>query len=171
MPPTSFSLAPRAQTLSLFGDKAAARKLATECAVPVLAGNNEACSLADAEGFFESHGAMVIKAVAGGGGRGIRVVETAEEIAEAYALCQSEAEAAFGNGDVFVEKLIRRARHIEVQIIADRSGNVGHLGERECSIQRRHQKVVEIAPSPTPKRRPSPTTARRRDETGDGGRL
>ena len=92
---------------------------------------------------------MVIKAIAGGGGRGMRVVSAADEIEEAYARCQSEAAAAFGDGALLVERLSPRARHIEVQIIGDGQGEVAHLGERECSLQRRHQKVVEWAPSPT----------------------
>ena len=91
---------------------------------------------------------MMIKALAGGGGRGMRAVSRVEEIDEAYKRCQSEARASFGNGDVYVEQLMPRARHIEVQIIGDGSGNVSHLWERECSIQRRNQKIVEIAPSP-----------------------
>ena len=101
--------------------------------------------------FFSSLGegaSMMIKAVAGGGGRGMRAVSRVEEIDEAYKRCQSEARASFGNGDVYVEQLMPRARHIEVQIIGDGSGNVSHLWERECSIQRRNQKIVEIAPSP-----------------------
>ncbi len=91
---------------------------------------------------------MMIKAVAGGGGRGMRIVSRLEEIEKAYKRCQSEARASFGNGDVYVEQLMPRARHIEVQIIGDHQGNVSHLWERECSIQRRNQKIVEIAPSP-----------------------
>ena len=91
---------------------------------------------------------MVIKAVAGGGGRGMRAVSAPEEVERAYERCQSEAQAAFGIPDVFVEQRIRRARHVEVQIVGDGSGRVSHLGERECSIQRRHQKLIEIAPSP-----------------------
>jgi len=145
-------IGPSADCLRLFGDKAAARKLAQDCEVPTLAGTTKATSLAEAEAFLNAlgdQGAMVIKAIAGGGGRGIRVVENVDQIADAYAICQSEAQQAFGNGDVYVEELIARARHIEVQIIADNAGTVSHLGERECSLQRRHQKVVEIAPSPT----------------------
>jgi acetyl/propionyl-CoA carboxylase alpha subunit len=93
--------------------------------------------------------AMMIKAVAGGGGRGMRAVHRAEDIDDAYARCQSEALAAFGSGEVYVEQLVPRARHIEVQIIGDGSGRVSHLWERECTLQRRNQKLVEIAPSPT----------------------
>lgn len=91
---------------------------------------------------------MVIKAIARGGGRGMRVVQRLGELEDAYARCQSEAQAAFSNGDVYVEQLLPRARHIEVQVVGDGSGAVSHLGERDCSIQRRHQKLVEIAPAP-----------------------
>ncbi len=92
--------------------------------------------------------AMLIKALAGGGGRGMRVVSRPDELDEAYARCQSEARAAFGQADVYVEQLLRQARHIEVQVVGDAQGNVTHLWERECTLQRRHQKLVEVAPSP-----------------------
>ena len=90
----------------------------------------------------------MLKAAAGGGGRGMRAVAGADEMAAAFARCQSEALAAFGDGSVFVEKLIARPRHIEVQILADSHGNIVHLYERDCSVQLRNQKVVEIAPAP-----------------------
>lgn len=90
----------------------------------------------------------MIKAIAGGGGRGMRVVDDAAKLDEAYARCRSEAKAAFGSGDVYVERLIRKARHIEVQIIGDHHGTISHLWERECTIQRRNQKLIEVAPSP-----------------------
>ena len=142
---------PSVDSLQLFGDKASSRRLAAELDVPVLPGSAAAVSLSEAEQFFGSFGeggAMVIKAIAGGGGRGMRVVTAADQIAEAYARCQSEAQAAFGDAAVMVERLLPRARHVEVQIIGDGSGAAAHLGERECSLQRRHQKVVEWAPSP-----------------------
>ncbi len=139
---------PGAETLDMFGDKAAARDLAERSGVPVLPGSQGATGVAEAEAFFVSHGAIMIKAIAGGGGRGLRAVHDAAEIAGAHALCQAEAMQAFGNGDVFVERLLERPRHIEVQIIGDGSGAISHLGERECSIQRRHQKLVEVAPAP-----------------------
>ena len=143
---------PSVESLELFGDKARARNLAVELEVPVLLGSVGAVTLAEAQAFFASLGdneSMVIKAIAGGGGRGMRVVSAADEIEEGYARCQSEAAAAFGDGALLVERLSPRARHIEVQIIGDGQGQVSHLGERECSLQRRHQKVVEWAPSPT----------------------
>ena len=142
---------PRPDILELFGDKVQARALAQRCGVPVLPGTSQPTSLDEARAFFASlgdGGAMLIKAVAGGGGRGMRMVHSADELEEAYARCRSEAKTAFGNGDVYVERLIPRARHIEVQIVGDGSGAVSHVWERECSIQRRHQKLVEVAPSP-----------------------
>jgi acetyl/propionyl-CoA carboxylase alpha subunit/acetyl-CoA carboxylase carboxyltransferase component len=142
---------PRVEHLELFGDKARARSAATAAGVPVLRGLDHAVSLEEARAFFESleaDGAMMIKAVAGGGGRGTRAVTAADEIDATYRRCQSEAEAAFGRDDVYVEELIPRARHIEVQILGDLAGAVAHLGERECSVQRRYQKVVEVAPAP-----------------------
>jgi acetyl/propionyl-CoA carboxylase alpha subunit/acetyl-CoA carboxylase carboxyltransferase component len=145
-------IGPRPEVLELFGDKLEARSLAARCGVPVLAGTTGATSLERAREFLSSlgpGGSIMIKAVAGGGGRGIREVKNLDEIEEAYKRCQSEARSAFGNGDVYAEQLMPRARHIEVQIAGDRSGAVCHLWERECSIQRRHQKLVEIAPSPT----------------------
>ncbi len=143
---------PGTDILDLFGDKARARTLALECQVPVIDGTHGATTLAEVEAFWQGLGkrsAIMIKAVAGGGGRGMRPVFEREHLAEAFARCQSEARAAFGRGDVYVEQLIRHARHIEVQVIGDGQGNVAHLGERECSLQRRQQKVIEIAPSPS----------------------
>jgi len=142
---------PRPEVLELFGDKLKARSLAIRCGVPVLAGTAGATSLEQAREFLSAlgpGGSVMIKAVGGGGGRGIRLVNRLDELEEAYRRCQSEARAAFGNSDVYVERLMPRARHIEVQVIGDRSGAVNHLWERECSLQRRHQKLVEIAPSP-----------------------
>jgi len=144
-------IGPNPEALALFGDKARARALAEQVGVPLLPGTNGATSLEEAKAFFESLGsnaAMMIKAVAGGGGRGMRPVHDASDIEEAYARCQSEAKSAFGNEEVYVERLITRARHIEIQIVGD-GKTVIHLGERECSLQRRRQKLVEVAPSPT----------------------
>ncbi len=141
---------PSVASLELFGDKARARHLAVAEGVPVLPGTEGAVDLAEAELFFRGAGlgAVVIKAIGGGGGRGMRVVTDLADLANAYARCRSEAEAAFGNPDVFVERLIERARHIEIQIVGDGTGAVSQLSERECSVQRRHQKVIEVAPSP-----------------------
>ena len=142
---------PRPEVLELFGDKLSARALAERVGVPVLAGTAGATSLSEAREFLAAlgdGGAVMVKAVAGGGGRGMRAVGRIDELDEAYRRCQSEARAAFGNPDVYVERLMPRARHLEVQIAGDGSGSVSHLWERECTIQRRNQKLIEIAPSP-----------------------
>ena len=141
---------PKPEHLELFGDKVRARAAAAASDVPVLQGCDQPVSLDETREFFAScnGGAMIIKAVAGGGGRGTRVVRAAGEIEAAYARCRSEAEAAFGVADVYVEEFLPHARHVEVQIVGDHHGAVTHLGERECSVQRRHQKVVEVAPAP-----------------------
>jgi acetyl/propionyl-CoA carboxylase alpha subunit/acetyl-CoA carboxylase carboxyltransferase component len=143
---------PSPEALDLFGDKAQAKALAKQCGVPVIEGTGGPTSLEEARAFLESlgaGGAIMIKAIAGGGGRGMRIVDAAEKLEEAYARCQSEAMAAFGSDGVYVERLIRNARHIEVQIICDRHGAISHLWERECTIQRRNQKLIEVAPSPS----------------------
>lgn len=142
---------PSPEALRLFGDKAAARALAAKLNVPLFPGTNGATSLEEARIFMEGlspNGAVMLKALAGGGGRGMRAVSDPAELADAYERCRSEAKAAFGNGELYVEKLIRKARHIEIQIIGD-GETVIDLGERECTLQRRNQKIVEIAPSPT----------------------
>ncbi len=142
---------PGSDHLALFGDKGQARAAALAADVPVTKGIDRAVILAEARAFFSElgpDGAMIIKAVAGGGGRGTRAVLSANGIDDAFARCQSEAKAAFGREDVYVEEFIPRARHVEVQILGDHAGQVVHLGERECSVQRRYQKVVEIAPAP-----------------------
>ncbi len=131
------------------GDKAKARETAEKAGVPILPGSagviteeSDAVALARELGF-----PVIIKAVAGGGGKGMRVVMEETEFASAFVMAQSEALASFGNADVYVEKYITQPRHIEIQIIADEKGNIVSLGERECSIQRRHQKLIEEAPS------------------------
>jgi len=142
---------PRAETLDLFGDKGQARALARRCGAPILPGTLGPTSLDEARELLESlgdGGSVMLKAVMGGGGRGMCAVRHPDELDEAYARCQSEAQAAFGNGDVYIEQLIPRARHIEVQVVGDGTGSVSHLWDRECSIQRRNQKVIDIAPSP-----------------------
>ncbi len=140
---------PRPELLDMMGDKTAARAVAMRINVPVLPGTDEpvsdraqALKLAKEIGF-----PLIIKAAFGGGGRGMRVVKKESELASLLDEAQGEAERAFGNSAVFLEKYIPRAKHIEVQILGDRHGNVIHLHERDCSVQRRHQKVVEVAPS------------------------
>ena len=142
---------PRTEILELFGDKVRARQAAAEAGIPILPGIDHAITVEEARDFFASlpHSAsMIIKALAGGGGRGVRIVSDATEVDELYKRASSEAKAAFGNGDVYVEQLVPRARHIEVQIAGDGTGDIAEFGERDCSIQRRHQKLVEIAPAP-----------------------
>ena len=143
-------IGPSPAHLELFGDKGRARGAAVAAGVPVLDGIDAAVSLEQARDFFASLSGrpMIVKAVAGGGGRGTRVVETADDLEAAYERCRSEARASFGIADVYVEEFLPRARHIEVQILGDLHGGVSHLGERECSVQRRHQKIVEVAPAP-----------------------
>ena len=142
---------PRVETLELFGDKARARAAAAAAGVPVIRGIDRAVSVKEAQAFFdglrEGRG-MMIKAVGGGGGRGSRMVDSADAVAGTYERCRSEAEAAFGSGELYVEEFVRRARHVEVQVLGDVHGGVAHLGERECSVQRRFQKIVEVAPAP-----------------------
>ena len=144
-------IGPSPDVLRLFGDKANARLAAAVNVVPVLAGTPTAVNVAGAKAFFASlpSGGMLIKAVAGGGGRGMRLVMRAEEIDDAHARASAEALAAFSRGDVYCEELIADARHIEIQVLGDGTGAVSQFGERECSLQRQHQKIVEIAPSPT----------------------
>jgi acetyl/propionyl-CoA carboxylase alpha subunit/acetyl-CoA carboxylase carboxyltransferase component len=145
-------IGPRPEILERFGDKLSARRLAAESGVPVLPGTAEAATLDQAQAFFAelpAGRAMVIKAVAGGGGRGMRVVRRADEVKDAFRACESEARGAFGDARLYVEQLVDRARHLEVQILGDRAGTVSHLWERECTLQRRHQKLIELAPSPT----------------------
>ncbi|HYL18090.1 MAG TPA: biotin carboxylase N-terminal domain-containing protein, partial [Burkholderiales bacterium] len=142
---------PAPEVLQAFGDKGRARSLAMSCGVPVLPGTNGPTSIDEARRFLESLGArgtIMIKAIAGGGGRGIRPVRSVEELEPAYERCRSEAMQAFGNGDVYAEKLSPRARHIEVQVVGDGTGTVAHLWERECTLQRQRQKLIEIAPAP-----------------------
>ena len=140
---------PSPETLELFGDKARARRLARQLDVPVIAGTFEATSVAQAETFFDSldGSPMAIKALAGGGGRGMRLVRERSAVAEAFERCRSEAESAFGNGSLYVEAAIEGARHIEVQVAGEGSGRIAHIWDRDCSIQRQRQKIIEIAPA------------------------
>jgi acetyl/propionyl-CoA carboxylase alpha subunit/acetyl-CoA carboxylase carboxyltransferase component len=141
---------PAPAALALFGDKGAARQLAIDSGVPVLRGTSRPTSLAEAAAFLEGLGGrpMIIKAIAGGGGRGVRIVDSPAILADAFERCAHEANSAFGNGALYVEEFMSGARHVEVQILADERGATIQLGERDCSIQRRHQKIVEIAPAP-----------------------
>jgi pyruvate carboxylase len=141
---------PRVEVLEQLGDKLAARRLAQVAKVPVLSGSDEPVKdRAEARKLAEKLGyPVMVKAAMGGGGRGMRVAMSADALDDAIEQAQREAGTAFGVPDVFLEKLVRRARHIEVQLLGDHHGGLVHLFERDCSIQRRHQKVVEIAPAP-----------------------
>jgi acetyl-CoA carboxylase biotin carboxylase subunit len=143
-------IGPRPEHIRVMGDKIAAKQAVREVGIPVVPGSDgalaseaEALSAADKIGY-----PVLIKAAAGGGGRGMKVAGKREEVAEAYATARSEARAAFGDDQVYMERYLATPRHIEVQVIADAFGAVCHLGERDCSLQRRHQKLMEEAPSP-----------------------
>lgn len=143
-------IGPSADVLLLFGDKVQAKTLARSLGVAVIDGSEApVASASDAEAVAGKVGyPVMLKAAAGGGGRGMRIVEASTDMAEAFDRCRSEATAAFGDGAVFVERLIQRPRHIEVQVLADNVGETVHLYDRDCSVQLRNQKVVEVAPAP-----------------------
>ncbi|WP_141603405.1 pyruvate carboxylase [Terrilactibacillus laevilacticus] len=140
---------PKHQHLITFGDKSKARIAAIEAGIPVIPGSEgTVSSVEEVRAFANAHQyPIIIKAVLGGGGRGMRIVRNESELEEAYNRAKSEAKQTFGQDDVYVEKYIENPRHIEVQILADQNGETVHLFERDCSVQRRHQKVVEVAPS------------------------
>ena len=142
-------IGPKSDTMARMGDKLAAKQIAISCGVPIVPGcteplrdGDEALEKAVSFGF-----PVILKAAGGGGGRGMRRCDTPEEVKPAFELVKSEAKKAFGNDDIFIEKFIVEPKHIEVQILGDQYGNVMHLGERDCSLQRRYQKVVEVAPA------------------------
>ncbi len=141
---------PPPEAMRKLGDKVSARKVAREAGVPVVPGTEDAVdSLEEARAFADEFGfPLLLKAAHGGGGRGMRVVQKEEELEELWREARSEAKAAFGSPEIFIERYLERPRHIEVQILGDKHGNIVHLFERDCSVQRRHQKVVEIAPAP-----------------------
>jgi acetyl-CoA carboxylase, biotin carboxylase subunit len=143
-------IGPTAEQIRLMGDKATARRTMADVGVPIVPGTPGPVEDADEALLFarEIGFPVIIKAAAGGGGKGMRVANDPEDFARAFQLARSEALSAFGSGDVYVEKYLARPRHIEFQILGDSHGNVIHLGERDCSVQRRHQKLIEEAPSP-----------------------
>jgi acetyl-CoA carboxylase biotin carboxylase subunit len=142
-------IGPSPGTIDIMGDKAAARRLAQDAGVPVVPGSDRPVGINEAPAIAERIGyPLMVKAVAGGGGRGIRIVESAGELDGAVVEAAREAQAAFGNADFYIEKLIERPRHIEVQLLGDGTGNILHVYERECSLQRRRQKLLEESPSP-----------------------
>ncbi len=144
-------IGPRADTIRLMGDKVSAKKAMIEAGVPCVPGSDgalpgdpsEILKTADKVGF-----PVIIKASGGGGGRGMRVVEKKEDLLKAVEMTRAEAEAAFGNPMVYMERFLQRPRHVEIQVLADEHGNAVYLGERDCSMQRRHQKIIEEAPAP-----------------------
>ncbi|OLL24603.1 Pyruvate carboxylase [Neolecta irregularis DAH-3] len=140
---------PSPQVIDSLGDKTKARKIAIRCNVPVVPGSDGPIThIAQAAAFCESYGyPIIMKAAFGGGGRGMRVIREGDDLQHAFTRASSEAKNAFGDGTVFIERFLDKPKHIEVQIIADALGNTVHLYERDCSVQRRHQKVVEIAPA------------------------
>ncbi|MGC9519731.1 MAG: acetyl-CoA carboxylase biotin carboxylase subunit [Desulfuromonadaceae bacterium] len=141
-------IGPSAENMRLMGDKISARQTVTKAGVPILPGTTDAvASPEEAARIAEEIGCpVIIKATAGGGGRGMKIVHSITSVPNAYAAARSEAKAGFGNPEVYIEKYCERPRHVEIQIMADKHGNVIHLGERDCSIQRRHQKLIEEAP-------------------------
>jgi acetyl-CoA carboxylase biotin carboxylase subunit len=143
-------IGPTGEQIRQMGDKASARRLAEEAGVPTVPGSpgiltdpDEALEVARGIGF-----PVIIKATAGGGGKGMRIAQDPEQFGLLFSLAQNEALSAFGNGDVYVEKYLTRPRHVEIQVLGDTQGRVVHLGERDCSVQRRHQKLIEESPSP-----------------------
>src|SRR5919109_1922845 len=144
-------IGPSPEAIRLMGDKAQARVIAKQAGVPVVPGSEhplkdeaEALEVAEAAGY-----PVMFKASAGGGGRGMRIVRSRDEASQAFAACQAEAGAAFGSSEIYCEKYVERARHVEVQVLGDRNGMRVHLGERDCSVQRRHQKLIEESPAPS----------------------
>ena len=155
-------IGPSAEAIEKMGNKSAARRIALEADVPVVPGSEESASADDAVETAEEIGyPVMVKAAAGGGGRGIRVAENEEELRKAVQVARREAEAAFGDSTIYLEKFLVGPRHVEVQVMGDHEGNVIHLYERECSMQRRRQKIIEEAPSPgiTPEVREAMTEA------------
>jgi acetyl-CoA carboxylase, biotin carboxylase subunit len=155
-------IGPKPEHIRMMGDKIIAKQTVKDAGIPVVPGSDgaltteeEAIAAADGIGF-----PVLIKASAGGGGRGMRVAQDKESLAEAVSAARSEAKAAFGDDAVYMERYLQKPRHIEIQVVADAFGNVVHLGERDCSLQRRHQKVLEEAPSPA-------LTAAQRDQIGE----
>ncbi|MGE5315752.1 MAG: acetyl-CoA carboxylase biotin carboxylase subunit [Acidobacteriota bacterium] len=143
-------IGPRPEMITAMGDKALAKETMRRAGVPVVPGSDGVVSdLTTAKSIVSQTGyPVIVKASAGGGGRGMRIVRTDEELEKAFNTARAEAENAFGNADVYIEKYLEEPRHIEIQILGDQYGNVIHLGERDCSVQRRHQKLIEESPSP-----------------------
>ena len=143
-------IGPTPEHIRLMGDKITAKQKAIEIGLPVVPGSDGPVTTIEEAVQFAEHAGypILIKAASGGGGRGMKIAKTAEELPEALAVCKQEALTAFGDDTVYIEKLLQKPRHIEIQVLGDGNGSVVHLGERDCSLQRRHQKVLEEAPSP-----------------------
>ena len=143
-------IGPTGEQIRQMGDKATARRLAQEAGVPTVPGSPGTIEdVDDALAFAESIGfPVIIKATAGGGGKGMRICTDADQFGQLFGLAQNEALGAFGNGAVYVERYLQHPRHVEIQVLGDTHGRVVHLGERDCSVQRRHQKLIEESPSP-----------------------
>ena len=143
-------IGPTPETMAIAGNKSHARQALTQLGIPIIPGSQDVVTSAeDAIRIAGDIGyPVIIKASGGGGGRGMRIANDDQELADAFAIASGEARAAFGNPDLYIEKYIRKPRHIEIQILADNAGNMVHLGERECSIQKRYQKLIEESPSP-----------------------
>ncbi|MGD2136376.1 MAG: acetyl-CoA carboxylase biotin carboxylase subunit [Gemmatimonadales bacterium] len=143
-------IGPPPSAIRAMGEKTEARRLMAEAGVPIVPGTTE--PQADADAAVEAAEAVgypvLLKAAAGGGGKGMRVATSAEDVRKGFRYASSEAQSAFGDGSIYVERFVERPRHVEIQVLADRFGNVVHVGERECSVQRRHQKLIEESPSP-----------------------
>ena len=142
-------IGPKAEVIDLLGNKSNAKEMMQKAGVPVIEGSNGSIdSLEDAKKIAEKIGyPVMLKASAGGGGKGIRIINNAEELAENFNVVKQEAKISFDNDEIYLEKFIKKPRHVEIQILADEKGNVIHLGERDCSIQRKHQKMIEETPS------------------------
>src|SRR5262244_1643404 len=143
-------IGPSPEAIRLMGDKAQARQMARTAGAPVVPGSpapldgvEEALAVAEEVGY-----PVMLKAAAGGGGRGMRIARERESLARSYETCQAESQAAFGSSELYLEKFVEGARHVEIQVLGDKSGIRVHLGERDCSIQRRHQKLIEESPAP-----------------------
>ena len=143
-------IGPKPEHITLMGDKIAAKQAVKDAGIPVVPGSDGAVNDIDTalKTATDIGYPVLVKATAGGGGRGMKLATSADELPGAIQMAQKEAEAAFGNGEVYFEKYLTKPRHIEIQVLADGFGNVVHLGERDCSLQRRHQKILEEAPSP-----------------------
>ncbi len=143
-------IGPRPDHIRMMGDKITAKQAVAEAGIPVVPGSEGACeTVEEVKRVAKKIGyPVLVKATAGGGGRGMKVAQTADDIEVAWQTARTEAKAAFGNDSVYLEKYLQKPRHIEIQVVADSHGNVVHLGERDCSLQRRHQKIFEESPSP-----------------------